>query len=486
MFTPAVICKLWNRVSDHFGLAEEDKGKGKEKAKKPSPKVNLAMAEDTRIEKGLEKLRTIARGDLSNAATAEKFSEKRDKTVKSMKKYCKLLKSSDLREAVKDLGKLRTAVKKLTVVVEALTASPYPPEEKGEPKLGLLDKVDTSALDKAMEDPRFGEFSAEELADLDSDEAEGEADVAPREQKEGGPGSIPPLKQQEPVSPAAAFKAKYEALSSRYLQALKSGASNGAAAQAMQLASKAGKGLDYQQGLAHLDALEAELSKASAPATGNAQQPQPQPEADLAAQYKRLKAELFPAAFTRAADARPAQKDNLIRLLSQAVKAEKANRFEEGLARLTQLSDLIKEALAAGAVSAPANPNAGLLEAARKTAEEWKRTRQAAKAGVETLQKTLIKTKDGRAIRIATTLEARFKTPTMGVDTALAQLTTALAAGTPASGAAAGLTAAVNACAAVLADELVAHIESNPFSVQIDLKKPLSASLQQVRELIKT
>src|SRR5688572_30594395 len=112
MFTPAMILKTWKRVNDRFGLAEDDpKAKGKDKQ---------AEKEDTRIEKSLTGLRTIARGDLADPGTGNKFLKSRDRTAKSMKKYCKLLKGNDLKDSVEDLGKFRKAVKQLTVLVEAL------------------------------------------------------------------------------------------------------------------------------------------------------------------------------------------------------------------------------------------------------------------------------------------------------------------------------------------------------------------------------
>src|SRR5438045_1284408 len=114
---PAKILKLWNRVNDRFGFEEGDKD---DKKKKTSTKEKLAAKEDERVEKGLTKLRNLGRGDLTDPAAAGKFGKAKDKTVKSMKKYCKLLKGNDLKDAVQDLTKMRKAVKQLTVVVEGL------------------------------------------------------------------------------------------------------------------------------------------------------------------------------------------------------------------------------------------------------------------------------------------------------------------------------------------------------------------------------
>ena len=138
MLTPAKILKLWNRVNDRFGLEEaddeDDKGKGK---KKPSPKVKQAEKENERISKGLTRLRNIARGDLGDPSTIKKFTKAQDKTVKSMKKYCKLLKGSDLKDSVQDLGKLRKAAKQLTIAVEELGTGPFA-EDEGEVDLAAL------------------------------------------------------------------------------------------------------------------------------------------------------------------------------------------------------------------------------------------------------------------------------------------------------------------------------------------------------------
>src|SRR5688500_6780967 len=102
MLSPAKILKLWKRVNDRFGLAEDDpKAKGKEK--KPSSKAKQAEKEDLRVDKNLTRLRVISKGNLSEPGTAKKFLKSRDKTAKSMKKYCKLLKSNDLKDSVQDL-----------------------------------------------------------------------------------------------------------------------------------------------------------------------------------------------------------------------------------------------------------------------------------------------------------------------------------------------------------------------------------------------
>ncbi len=193
MFTPAGILKMWKRVNTRFGLVgDETKGKAKEKEKKPSPKAKQAEKEDARVNKRLLELRTLGHGDLGEPGPARKFVKSRDKAAKAMKKYCKLLKSNDLKESVQDLTKFRKAVKQLVVVVESLDARPYADDgEGGEPDLNALEKVDTAALDKAMEDPNFGEYSD---AELDQDEPEPE------------PVAKPTAKTAE--DPAARFKAR--------------------------------------------------------------------------------------------------------------------------------------------------------------------------------------------------------------------------------------------------------------------------------------
>ena len=72
------------------------------------------------------------------------------------------------------------------MVVEALEARPYPEDEEGEPDLNEFNKVDTSALDEAMEDPKFGEYSD---AELDQDEAEAEEEDDLKGEPEPEPGA---------------------------------------------------------------------------------------------------------------------------------------------------------------------------------------------------------------------------------------------------------------------------------------------------------
>ncbi len=272
MFTPAKILKLWNRVIDRFGFAEEDdEGGGNKSAKtktKPSPKLKQAEKENTRIGKGLTKLRRISQGDLSDPGTAGKFTKTQDKTVKSMKKFCKLLKSNDLKESVEDLTKLRKSVKQLTIVVENLGTGPFEEDGGAEADLGLIQNIDTAKIDQALEDPKFGEYSDEELADLDKEEEEG--DVPP----------APPLSSAD----KAKYDARWKALEPAMLQALKEqrGDVGKMRAVATFANDKAASG-DYTKGLQGLDSLEALLKAAG---VGLATAPEPPPGEDAAYQAR--------------------------------------------------------------------------------------------------------------------------------------------------------------------------------------------------------
>src|ERR1700722_16512669 len=131
MFTPAMILKTWKRVNDRFGLIEEDaKARGNVKSK-VLPKATPAQKTDVRIEQGLVKLRTIARGNMTDPGTAASVIQRRDTPAKSVPKYCKLLKGNDLKEAAEVLVPFRKTVKQRTVAVEGLQAIPYPPGEAG-------------------------------------------------------------------------------------------------------------------------------------------------------------------------------------------------------------------------------------------------------------------------------------------------------------------------------------------------------------------
>jgi hypothetical protein len=168
--SPAKIVKLWKRVNDRFGPEEGDK---KDKKKKPSAKEKLAEKEGERIDKGLVRLREAGKKDLKEPAAAAKFQKVQGKAVKSLQKYCKLLKGNDLKESVQDITKFRKLVKQITIVVEGLETGPFTDDE-GEVDLNAISDVDTSKLDAALEDPNFGEFSDEEL-EGDEDEAADEA-----------------------------------------------------------------------------------------------------------------------------------------------------------------------------------------------------------------------------------------------------------------------------------------------------------------------
>jgi hypothetical protein len=243
---PAEILKLWNRVGDRFGFEKEDKG-DKAKKKKETEKEKQAAKVEHLITKALTRLRTAAQGNLKDPATAAKFGKTRDKTVLPMKKYCVLLRGTDLKDAVQDLTKLRTAVKQLTVVVEGLGNGPF--EESGaEVFLYTLNTVDTKALDQAMEDPKFGEYSDAEL-EMDEDENEGEEGTA-----------------EGTVSPAAAFADRLKELLTQGVLLAKT--NPGAAAELKLLFSQArtsGRKDDFIQANGLLDKAEELLKQAMAP-----------------------------------------------------------------------------------------------------------------------------------------------------------------------------------------------------------------------------
>jgi hypothetical protein len=176
--SPTQLLKLWNRVDERYGLPQD-------KGKKLQGKAKQAEQDGTLIEKGLTKLRNVARQDMKNPATVTSFEQTRVRTGKLLKKYCKLLKNNDLKDSVQDLACLRKAVKQLTVLVDGLAAQP---DVEGEADLNALNHVDTTALDKAMEDPHFGEYSQAELEAEEEDQA-------------GAPPALPPLPGPRPSVP---------------------------------------------------------------------------------------------------------------------------------------------------------------------------------------------------------------------------------------------------------------------------------------------
>jgi hypothetical protein len=315
MLTPAKVLKLWNRLNDRFGLDDEEDGKGQGKEKKPSPKVKQFEKEGGRVTKGLTRLRNVARGDLKDPGTIARFIKARDVSVKSMKKYCKLLKGDSLKEAVEDLGKLRKAAKQLTVVVEKMEAKPYPPEtEEGEVDLNALEGVDTAALDQAMEDPKFGEYSDAELADLDKEDEDEATTPEPSPSADG----------------SAAFTARLKAL----LPAIqKSQAEGTPIAQEIKLRTSEANALarkkDFTQAQALLDQIEALLSNA-APSTTSA-------SANLAAEFK-AKLQAVSPDYQKALQAGAANRAQLELLMKQAFNAARSEDYEEGLAQLDKLA----------------------------------------------------------------------------------------------------------------------------------------------------
>ncbi len=159
--TPGQLLKVWNRIEDRFGLPEG----GKDKNKKPSARAKEVATTTLRITRGLTRLRDLSAGEVDSAAKS-KFEATRDRTARSLRAYCKLLKGDELKGELHHLLNLRRAVKQLTVLVEGLAAKSSAVED-ADVKLAVLDGVDTSALDTAMRDPKFGEYAEEELKDED-------------------------------------------------------------------------------------------------------------------------------------------------------------------------------------------------------------------------------------------------------------------------------------------------------------------------------
>lgn len=344
MFTPAKILKTWKRVNDRFGLAEDDpKARGKEKEKKQSSKAKQAEKEDLRVNKRLTELRTLGKGDLSEPRAAKRFLKSRDKTAKAMKKYCKLLKSNDLRDSVQDLSKFRKAVKQLVVVVELLDARPYADEDEGgETDLTALDKVDTSALDKAMEDPNFGEYSEEELDAPEEEVEEGKEETKVETQtKEGLPR---PIDQD-----AAEFTARLKALmpSIQKAQVEKSPAADEIRLRVSE-ANVFARKKDFAQGNLLLDKVEA-LLKSSA-----GQSPKVQSgAAEFTARLKALMPEI------QKAQAAKSQTGNEIKLrVSEANVFARKNDFFQANALLDKVEAMLKSSGGGDSTTQPRDPAA--------------------------------------------------------------------------------------------------------------------------------
>jgi hypothetical protein len=359
-FTPSQIQKLWRRIHERFGPEKKD-----DKAKKkPDPKELQVDKEKERGEKGLTRLRQLARGDLKDPRAAGTFTKARDRTLKPLRKYCKLLKGNELKDSVKNLSQLRKAMKQLTAAVEALGTGPFP-EVKGEPDLNILDGVDTTALDQALQDPNFGEYSEEEFAEEEPESALPE--------KTGDTGS--PQQRQE--SPAALFKARLQSLTPGYQNALKANAPNrGALELAMKLAVVAARNEDHEQGLVQLDKLEAELSKADTPGRSATTATSPPPQGDhsvvkrLNAMTRHIKAALAGPEQARVQslltavnnlikdrDFVPAgpmldELESLVRAGGADGKAPTSKQAQEVRERLTALLPALKDAAAAGGARA--------------------------------------------------------------------------------------------------------------------------------------
>ena len=514
MLSPATILKLWKRVNDRFGPAGEDpKGKGDAKTK-VSTKAKQAEKEDTRINKGLTNLRNRARGDLTTPVAAAAFLKSRDVTVKSMHKYCKLLRGNDLKDSVKDLTRFRKAVKQLTVAVAALKVGPFPKEEEqGEGDLNELDGVDTGALDRAMEDPKFGEYADAELDEPDTDQtaekptaalfAERVQALSPSYQHalKAGASNRGALEKAMKLAlaaakshdyaqamalldtleaelakaggtdPAAAFKARLQTLTPGYQHALKAGAPNhGALEKAMKLALAAAKSHDYAQAMALLDTLEAELAKAGSP-------PSVRP-ADPAELFKQ-RVQAFRASYNQAlAQARannPELAEELDGLFAQMFDEAKARKFETALQTLDELTRLVNSALQ--------SPTAG-EETEQETPTTnmgiWNQTKDKVDADINRLCDFLRKTRAKALVEAAAKLAAAMDLFKVDLTSALMNMDKANPAQKK------KLLPKVsqvldNYRQSLQADQMLSAAEDNPF-VPVKAKQPLLAALDRIKK----
>jgi hypothetical protein len=149
--SPAKVIKLWKRVQERFGAAEGKKLAGKE------AEVNK---QQEKVVNGLVKLREVAKDSVKLPSQVKTFESTRSVLLRSMRKYCLQVKSAKLE--VKDLSKLRKSAKQLTVVVEEMSPLLITNDESDE-DLSVLLAVDTTKLDKAMEDPNFGTENDDEI-----------------------------------------------------------------------------------------------------------------------------------------------------------------------------------------------------------------------------------------------------------------------------------------------------------------------------------
>jgi hypothetical protein len=250
----------------------------------------------------------------------------------------------------------------------------------------------------------------------------------------------------------------------------------------LDLAGQAEKAMNYDAGLAILAELKVAIEKAGQSAQSHAKSTEKaQDGSDLAAIWQSS-LNMWTKSIKQAMLAKGPNTAAVARLLSQAMALSKpGGDMAQAIAKLTECNAL---ATSGAAVVDP--PNAELLVEFRKAADDWKRTRLAANAGLVELQKTLLLTKDPRAVEIAKTLQDQLKPPAQAVDAALDVLRLAIGAGESPSGpAGVGLKRAMDACAAALADKLVEKIEHSPFPAKVELRKPLLASLSHVRTLLR-
>ncbi|MGF1583407.1 MAG: hypothetical protein ACFCD0_29145 [Gemmataceae bacterium] len=195
--SPGKIYKFWLKTNKRWGAGQANDVKKKLKDKTLSPKDKQALKQNERITRGLMILRNVARGGLAgNPSKMKRFEKNRTKILRVMKKYCKLVKTTKL-TTHEDLIKFRKSLKRFAVVVEtinpmALTANVAADDQ--ELDVTAFDDVDTSSLDKAMEDPSFGDYPDEEFDDEDDTKDEASAPHPSEEDTQ------PQTEQPEPVS----------------------------------------------------------------------------------------------------------------------------------------------------------------------------------------------------------------------------------------------------------------------------------------------
>ena len=176
MQNPTKILKLWNKANDRFGTGKKDKLSSAEK-KQLSSKEKIAYKQKERITQGLTILRTVSKGGVKSAGKVKKFEKVRSKTLRFMKRYCKVVKSTKI-EAAKELTKYRKIVKQLTVVVDGLIPIQVEDSDDGDLDLNVLAGIDTAKLDSDLD-------QLEDTGDQDDDEGFDEDELETDEDEEG-------------------------------------------------------------------------------------------------------------------------------------------------------------------------------------------------------------------------------------------------------------------------------------------------------------